>query len=129
LSGVYRIALIFLAGISYIFAHEFGHYIVAAEYGLKPAFVYGSHNTGFLGFAIGVSHLATTPAQNFFIIFGATMLPLVLVVLLTGASVLKESEDLALIAEIYILLILINLIPIPGMDYMDANKLWGFLLG
>lgn len=126
---VYRILLILLAGISYVFVHEFGHYMVAAEYGLEPSFVYGSQSTGFLGMAIGVSHLATTASQTFFIIFGATMLPLVLVVLLAGASVLKRSEDLALMAEVYILLIAINLIPMPGTGNLDANRIWSFLLG
>lgn len=130
LSGAYRVALIFLTGAIYIFAHEFGHYAVAAEYGLNPTFVYGGQgNTGLLGMALGVSHTATTPVQTFFVVFGATLLPLAAVIVLTGASVLKDNEDLALMAEVFILLIVINLIPIPGMGHMDANRVWNFLLG
>lgn len=130
MSGAYRVLLIFLTGALYIFAHEFGHYAVAAEYNLSPAFVYGGHgDTGLLGMALGVSHHATTPMQSFFIVFGATLLPLAAVVLLTGASILKGHEDLALMAEMFILLILINLVPVPGMENMDANRIWNFLLG
>ncbi|MEM5814487.1 MAG: hypothetical protein QXD77_01605 [Candidatus Aenigmatarchaeota archaeon] len=130
MSGAYRVLLIFFTGALYIFAHEFGHYAVAAEYGLNPTFVYGGYSdTGLLGMALGVSHRATTPVQSFFIVFGATMFPLAFAVFLTGASILKGHEDLALMAETFILLIAINLIPIPGMGNMDANRVWHFLLG
>jgi len=130
LSGAYRVLLIFFTGALYIMAHEFGHYAVAAEYGLSPNFVYGGQgSTGLLGMALGVSHRATTPVQSFFIVFGATMLPLAIAVLLTGTSIFKGHEDLALMAETFILLIAINLVPIPGMGNMDANRIWQFLLG
>lgn len=121
---------IFLTGMLYIAAHEFGHYAVAAEYGLDPAFVYGGHGgTSMLGTALGVSHMATTPVQSFFVIFGATMLPLALAVLVTGAAIFRHSEDMTLMAEVLILLIAVNLIPLPGVAQLDANRLWGFLLG
>lgn len=130
MSGAYRVLLIFLTGALYICAHEFGHYAVAADYNLNPSFVYGGQGSaGLLGMALGVSHQATTPVQSFFVVFGATLLPLAAVLLLTGASVLKGNEDIALIAEVFILLIFINLIPIPGVAQMDANRLWHFLLG
>ena len=130
LAGAYRVLLILLTGILYVVAHEFGHYAVAAEYGLQPAFVYGSHgNTGLLGMALGVSHLATTDAQSFFIVLGATLLPLALVVVLAGAHALKGHEDILLVAETFILLIIINLVPIPGAGEMDANRIWHFILG
>ena len=128
LSGVYRLLLIFLTGACYVFLHEFGHYAVAAEYGLNPSFVYGGQgDTGLLGMALGVSHLATTPMQTFFIVLGATILPLLAVVLLTGASLLTRNEEIAIITELFILLIIINLVPIPGAEHMDANRIWHFM--
>jgi hypothetical protein len=130
LSGAYRVLLIFLTGALYICAHEFGHYAVATEYNLSPTFVYGEQgSTGLLGMAMGVSYKATTPVQTFFIIFGATMLPLAIAVVMTGTSILKGHEDMALMAEMFILLILINLVPIPGAENMDANRIWNYLLG
>lgn len=120
--------LIFLTGACYVFLHEFGHYAVAAEYGLNPSFVYGGQgDTGLLGMALGVSHLATTPMQTFFIVLGATILPLLAVVLLTGASLLTRNEEIAIITELFILLIIINLVPIPGAEHMDANRIWHFM--
>ena len=130
LSGAYRILLIILTGACYVFIHEFGHYAMAAEYQLSPNFVYGSYgSSNILGMALGVSHRATTPVQSFFVVFGATIVPLALAVFLTGAAVLKGNEDMALMAEVMILLIMINLIPIPGVGNMDANRIWNYLLG
>lgn len=130
LSSVYRLLLIFLTGACYVFLHEFGHYAVAAGYGLNPSFVYGGQgDTGLLGMALGVSHLATTPMQTFFIVMGATVLPLIAVMLLTGASLLTRNEDVALLAEVFMILIVVNLIPIPGAGHMDANRIWHFVMG
>jgi uncharacterized MAPEG superfamily protein len=129
-AGAYRVLFIFLVGALYIIAHEFGHYAVATEYGLDPVFVYGNHGgSSMLGTALGVSYRATTAGQNFFVIFGATMLPLALAVLATGGAILKRSEDLSLIAEVLIVLIAINLVPIPGVAQLDANRVWNFLMG
>ena len=120
--------LIILTGAMYICAHEFGHYLVAADYNLDPMLVYnGQGASNIMGMAIGVSHKATTAEQSFFIVFGATLIPLALVVLFTGGSLLKRNEDLALMAEVFIMLIVINLVPMPGMEQMDANRLWHFL--
>lgn len=130
MSGAYKILLIILTGMLYIFAHEFGHFVVAQEYGLNPGFVYGGQgDNSILGTALGVSHQATTPVQSFFIIFGATMIPMAIAVFFTGAAVFKGNEEFALMAEIFILLIVINLVPIPGAGNMDANRMWTFLLG
>ena len=130
MSGAYKILLIIFTGLLYIGVHEFGHFIVASGYNLDHSFVYGSHGgNSLLGTALGVSHLATTPTNTFFIVFGATLLPLALMLLLTGGAIFKKNEDLALMAEVLILLIVINLIPIPGMNHIDANRTWMFLLG
>ena len=129
MSGAFRVLLIVLTGLCYIIAHEFGHYAMAADYSLDPTFVYGNGaGSNMLGMALGVSHLATSQSQNFFVIFGATLLPLAIGVVLAGAALLRDNEELALMAEVFFLLTLINLVPIPGMSSLDANKIWSYIL-
>jgi hypothetical protein len=62
------------------------------------------------------------------IIFGATILPMLLVVMLIGSAHFTGSEAAALAAEVYLLLIVVNLIPIPGIGQLDANKVWAAVL-
>jgi hypothetical protein len=128
LSVALRIALIILVGASYVLIHETGHYLIAESYGLHPSFVYSGANSGLLGLALGVSHLPATAEQQMAIIFGATILPMLLVVMLIGSAHFTGSEAAALAAEVYLLLIVVNLIPIPGIGQLDANKVWAAVL-
>ena len=124
----WRIALIILVGVSYVLVHETGHYFIAESYGLHPSFVYSGANSGLLGMALGVAHQPATSEQQMSIIFGASILPMLLVVLLIGAAHFTGSEIAALTAEVYMLLIVVNLVPIPGAGQLDANRVWAAVL-
>lgn len=124
MAAAWRLAVIVLAGLSFILAHEFGHWIAAESYSLNPTFVWGGASSGLLGLSIGVMHMPATPVQQTVIILGATMLPLILMVMMAGIAHLNRSETAALFAEVWMLLIFVNLVPIPGNGQLDANKIW-----
>ncbi len=124
----FRIALILLAGASFIFAHEGGHWLAAQFYGLNPGFVWSGASSGLLGLAIGVVHEAANPIQQLVIILGATLLPLSIAIIFAGLSHFSRNREIAIVAELYILLIVVNLIPIPGVGQLDANRVWAAVL-
>lgn len=124
----WKIALIILAGFSYVLMHEMGHWIAAESFSLAPTFVWGGANSGLLGLAVGVMHNPATPLQQTVIILGATLLPMAVVVMAAGATHFTGSETAALLAEIYLLLIIVNLVPIPGVGQLDANRLMAAVL-
>ena len=124
----WRIAVIIIAGISFIMVHETGHFILAESYGLNPSFVYGGADSGLMGMALGVAHAPATAEQQATILLGATVLPLLLVVMLAGAFHFTGNETAALAAEVYLLLIVVNLLPIPGIGQLDANRIWAAVL-
>ena len=115
-----QLLLIIAIGISYVIIHEMGHYVFAQYYGLHPYFV--AQNGEFF-LALGVEHNAGTAVQEFYVIFGATLLPMVFAIASLGLAYLRSNEMFLMAAEIYLILILINLIPIPGMNPIDANRI------
>ncbi|HLE07869.1 MAG TPA: hypothetical protein VI933_04615 [archaeon] len=124
------LVLILISGISFIFFHELGHYVAAEALGLKPNFVFAHvPDNMFMGFSVGVSHLQSSSAMEGFVILGATILPLILLFIFIAASKVFEIEDLMFVAKIYFILIAVNLVPIPGIDALDANKLILRMLG
>ncbi len=124
------LVLILVSGISFIFFHELGHYVAAEALGLKPSFVLGYiPDATFMGFSAGVSHLPSNNMIEGFVILGATILPLILLLIFAAASKVFEMEDLMFVAKIYFILIVVNLVPIPGIDALDANKLIFRMLG
>lgn len=128
MSVAWRIVLIVLTGISYVLVHEIGHFLIADSYGLNPSFVYGGADSGLLGMALGVAHQPATAVQQMAIVMGASILPMLLVVMLAGTAHFTGSEAAALAAEVYLLLIVVNLIPIPGVEQLDANRVWAAVL-
>jgi len=127
----FRIVLIIVAGLSFVLAHEFGHFFAAQTFGLQPSFVAGNMDSGagFLGLSLGVSHMATTTSQDFIVIIGATLLPILIIILLLGATAITGMEEFRILAEIYFILVVINLVPIPGAGQLDANKVWSYVVG
>ncbi len=124
-----KIAVILLAAASYVFLHEFGHYAVAYALNLGPNFVIGSQSStsGILGMSIGVKHLGGIAGQDILVILGATILPTVFLLFLAVGPWIEKSEEAALFSIIFAILIFVNLLPVPGAENMDANKLWAGL--
>jgi len=128
----FRIVLIIVAGLSFVIAHEFGHYIAAASFDLDPVFIVGNIDSGanLLSTSVGVSHTAAaTASQDFIIILSATLLPIAIIIGLLGAAAVTGMEEFTIIAEIYFILIIMNLVPVPGIEHLDSNKMWSHLLG
>lgn len=116
-----EILTIIAIGLSYIIMHEIGHFIFASYFGLSPSFI---HDTNGFFSAVGVSHGPGTAVQEFYVIFGATLLPLLVAIISLVMGYKNKNENLVLVTEIYLVLVLINLLPIPGFDFLDANKMW-----
>ncbi|MFH0829901.1 MAG: hypothetical protein V1887_01945 [Candidatus Aenigmatarchaeota archaeon] len=124
----WRIALILLTGFSFILMHELGHWTVAEAFSLDPQFVLGGANSGILGLAVGVMHNPASAGEQTMIILGATLLPMLVVVAAAGAAHFTGSETAVMVAEIYLLLIVVNLVPIPGVGQLDSNRLMAAVL-
>lgn len=115
-----------LIGIEFILLHELGHFAAAAYLGLKPHVAMQAGNFA-AGFFLGVSHAPAGPAETGIVILGASMLPLLLSIA-TAIYVFKSGRvELLLIAEIFLILVLVNLVPLPGIEISDANKLFSIL--
>lgn len=123
-----RIAAIIVAGMSFIGMHELGHWMAAESFSLNPTFVLGGASSGLMGLAVGVMHDPATPVQQTIIILGATLLPMLAVVVSAGAAHFTGNETAALVAEVYLLLIIVNLIPLPGVSQLDADRLMAAVL-
>ncbi len=111
-----------------MFFHEMGHFIFAQSMGLNPSFQYGtvdkSSISGLFGLSVGVAYEPTVLVNNFFVVLGATILPLLIAIFALTAYAKTNRPEFGLIVEIYMILIMINLIPLPGSDNLDANKIW-----
>ncbi len=129
MSSSIRIALILLIGLSFVAVHELGHFIFADFSGLNPSFEYKiaekSSLSGLFGLSIGVGYNPAAAADSFFVVLGATVLPLLVALVALAGYAATNRQEFALLFEVYIILILINLIPLPGTENLDANKLWG----
>jgi len=123
-----KVAVIVLTGLSFICMHELGHWLAAESFSLQPGFVLGGANNGLLGMAVGVMHNPATPVQQTVVLFGATLLPVLIAVIAAGAAHFTGNETAALVAETYLLLIVINLIPIPNAGQLDSVKLLAAVL-
>ena len=123
---VSRLFEIILASGSYIFFHEFGHFLFATLMGLGPSFVTTSQPgiTGMSLLSVGVSYVGTSVANSVFAILGATIVPLVVAVGIFSWGLKKGDETLMTIAEIYLILIVLNLIPFGGLELSDGYRLW-----
>ncbi|MBI4015193.1 MAG: hypothetical protein HY362_00515 [Candidatus Aenigmarchaeota archaeon] len=121
-----KIAVILLAAASYVLLHEFGHYAVAYALNLGPSFVIGSQSStsGILGMSIGVKHLGGIVGQDMLVIIGATILPTIFLLFIAAGPWIERHEEVALFSVIFAILIFVNLLPFPGAENMDANKLW-----
>ena len=122
-----RVAEIFLAGGSYIFFHEFGHFLFAVFMGLGPSFVTTSQTAGMTGMSlmsVGVSYAATSVSTSLFAIMGGTIVPLLVAAGLFTYGLKRGNETLMTVSEIYLILIILNLIPFGGMEISDGYRLW-----
>ena len=124
-----RIVQIFLIGLSFVFFHEFGHFIFAQAMDLNPSFQYKTSDhssvSGLFGLSMGVAYKPTAVlTENFFVVLGATAVPLVIAILALFAYAKTSRPEFGLIVEIYMILIIVNMIPIPGSGNLDANKIW-----
>ncbi len=125
----FRVIIIMLAGASFILLHEAGHFLYATSFGLEPSFVLGRiPDSGIMGLSIGVSHLPVAGLKDGMVILGATILPLIVMLSLSAVGISFKSEEALLIAEVFLILIVLNLIPLP-VNGLDANKLWANVLG
>jgi hypothetical protein len=121
-----RLGEIFAAIISYMFFHEVGHFLFATALGLDPSFVV-TEQSGIAGFtmaAIGVSAGSTTLIAHVFSLLGATILPLMVAISMFAYGLKTENNTFVNIAEVYLILIMINLIPFRGLEGSDGNMLW-----
>lgn len=123
-----RILHIFLIGLSFVFFHEMGHFLFASAFDLSPSLQYGTTDkssiSGLFGLSVGVGYEPTLPTNNFFVLLGATVLPLLIAIGALAAFAKTNRPEFGLVVEIYMILIFINLIPLPGSENLDANKLW-----
>lgn len=124
-----RMLHIFLIGLSFVFFHEMGHFLFASAFDLGPSFQYGTSDkssiSGLFGLSVGVAYEPTILANNFFVVLGATVLPLLIAIGALLAYAKTNRPEFGLVVEIYMILIMINLIPLPVSENLDANKLWG----
>lgn len=121
-----RILEIIFVGGSYILLHELGHFLFATMLGLNPSFVIGQRGSDITGFAllsIGVTYSHTSLLNNILVILGSTALPLVAAIIFFFIGLKKKSESLMTIAEIYLIFVIFNLLPIGGIN-SDGYKLW-----
>lgn len=120
----YHLLIVILAGLGFVLAHEFGHFAAADMLGLEPKFVLGTKpDFALMGFFVGISHLHGSAAAEAFVILGASVIPLIISLSLLFASKAFNFKELDLIAKIFFILIVVNLIPIPGVEMADASKL------
>jgi len=132
ISGYFsRVAEVFLAGGSYIFFHEVGHFLFALFFGLGPSFVVTEQTAGISGLSllsVGVSHATVSGFTSLFALVGGTLVPLVVAIGLFTYGLNRRNETLMTVAEIYLILIVLNLIPF-GNGASDGFKLWQVFRG
>ena len=121
-----KLLALVLLGAEYILLHELGHFAVAAYFGLNPQIVMQAGNFA-TGFFLGVSHAPAGPVETGIIIRGASMLPLLLSIAAASYVFKSGRVELLFIAEIFLLLVLVNLVPLPGLEQADANKLFSIM--
>ena len=120
----YYFLIVILAGLGFVLAHEFGHFAAADLFGLEPKFVLGTQpDYALLGFFIGISHLSGSAAAEAFVILGASAIPLIISLSLLFISKAFDLKELDFISKIFFILIVVNLIPLPGIEMADASKL------
>lgn len=121
--------VIVIAGAMFILAHEGGHYLAAASFGLDPQVALEGPSTALAGFSVGVTHMPTTALQDTIIVMGAYVLPLSLALGFILLYSWKKREEFWLLAAILIILVAVTLMPIPGAYQVDANRIFSILLG
>ncbi len=121
-----KFAAIVLIGLEYVLLHEIGHYLFAAALGLDPQIVFSFENAA-SGFLIGVSHAQASFVESGLIILGASFVPLVFIVLTLLYAHSSKRYEFFLIAEIFLIMVIVNMLPIPGLADADANKLFSIL--
>ena len=106
-----------------------GHFLFAQSMNLDPIFqLKNSDNSpisGLFGLSMGVAYKPTALlTESFFVVLGATIVPLIIAIMALAAYAKTNRPEFGLIVEIYMILIMINMVPLPGSENLDANKIW-----
>ncbi len=117
---------IVLIGLEYVLLHEIGHYLFAAALGLDPQIIFSFENAA-SGFLVGVSHAQAGFVESGLIILGASFVPLIFILITLLYVYSSKRYEFFLIAEIFLLMVIVNMLPIPGLADADANKLLSIL--
>ncbi len=123
-----KIAIAGLALIEFIVLHEMGHFLAAWFFGLDPHIVF-SVGSAMSGFMIGVSHSQAPPNIEGAVIIGGIYLPLLSFFIFLLLAMRKDMKYMYIVCEVFFLLILAAMLPIPGAGNLDANKLISILAG
>ncbi|MEM5804726.1 MAG: hypothetical protein QXU82_02665 [Candidatus Aenigmatarchaeota archaeon] len=123
-----KMLIITIAGMLFVLAHEGGHYMAAASFGLNPSITFSDAGNGLSGFSIGVTHAPASMIQDYLIIMAAFIIPLFCALYFGMLYSLSGSEALWLLSAVFVVLIIATLLPFPGMQEMDSNRIFSALL-
>ncbi len=117
-----------LSAVAYASLHEIGHYLTANFFGIDASFVYSSATNSLLNLSMGVHYAGATALQSFLILIGATALPMLFLAAILFGTKHDESGTLKIIAEVFLVLIIFSLLPLPGIPDADGSRIWAAVL-
>ena len=121
--------IIVLAGLLFVLAHEGGHYMAAASFGLNPRLTFDDSANGIFGMSIGVTHAPTTVMQDYIIVMAAFVFPLFCALYFATLNTWGNNETLWLLSAVFVVMIIATLIPFPGIQQLDSNRIFHALFG